>query len=72
MKAAYNKGTISKKHRTPALLDLTYNRPGFFSERDRFTLRVTNLFDSRSTHPDVYGPVATEPRRISLSWQLQF
>lgn len=72
MTAAYNKGASIKQHRTPTMLDLTYNRPGFFPERDRFTLRVTNLFNSRSTHPDVYGPVETEPRRVTLSWQLKF
>jgi len=72
IETAYNKGTNLERHRTPTTLNVTYNRPGFFPERDRFTLRVTNLFDARSTHPDVYGPVETEPRRISLSWQLQF
>ncbi len=69
---AYNKGTSIKQHRTPTMVDVTYNRPGFFPTRDRLTLRVTNLFDARSTHPDVYGPVTTEPRRITLSWQLRF
>jgi outer membrane cobalamin receptor len=69
---SYNKGSVEGSYDHPLLLDLYYRRPGFFTGRDSFSLRVTNLLDRDYQQADVFGPIAGPPLQASLLWQLQF
>jgi len=68
----YAKGTIEESYQIPTLVSLTYNRPGFFSGRDRFSLRITNLLDEDYQCPDVYGPAEGDPLTLTLAWIIDF
>jgi len=70
--SSYAKGTIKEHYDTPFLVSLAYNLPGFLRDRDRFSLRVTNLLDVDYKQPDVYGPVDGKPLTLTLVWKFIF
>jgi len=65
------KAQYTRDYQTPWLVNFSYHRPGF-SNRDRLSLRITNLFDHDYTQPDVYGPVTAPPRELMLRWSFSF
>ena len=69
---SYEKGTVEGSYDYPWVFDASYNHPGFFSGKDNFTLRATNLFDRDYTQPDVYGPIDGPPLQLTLEWKYRF
>jgi len=69
---SYEKGTVEGSYDYPWVFDASYNHPGFFSGKDNFTLRATNLFDRDYTQPDVFGPIDGPPLQMTLEWKYRF
>jgi len=69
---SYAKGTIEESYQTPTLVSVVYNRPGFFPDRDRISLRITNLLDEDYYCPDIYGPIKGKSLTLILTWKINF
>ncbi len=69
---SYGKGVMDGSYSSPLLIDVCYRQPGFFTGKDSFTLKVTNLFDRDYHQPDVYGPVDGLPIQASLVWEFTY
>ena len=69
---SFEKGTVEGKYHQPLLIDLTYCRPGFFKDRDSFTLHITNLLDQDYDVPDLYGPTEGPPLEAMVIWRWHF